>query len=530
MALGRIKVNQMDMFKDRYLNLPPKMRRYIDRSWAPGFFEQVTSQINQDRFEVLYSDNPATRPSTPIPQIVGALIIKEMFGLTDEELLENIMTNITYQYALGLTSEENIGFSDRTFGRFRARLDEYKQNSGIDLIEQEQEDIADRFCVLLGIDGKKKRMDSLMIDSRGKYMTRFEIAYSTNAKAVKIVPAEAVSENLMHYLDRDDRNKLIYHQKDEELGPKLQMVIYEAHLIKELLEKNNLDDTPEYRILIRMIGDQTTEAGELKDKSDIKPDSLQNPNDPDATYRNKAGNQYHGYAGNVTQAYNDEGASIIVGADYEQNTYSDSQFMKDYIDGKEGDEEESMTTDGAYYSAENEKAAAEAGITLRATSLTGKKVDPIVTEFNWDEGNETVVSCPMGKEPLRQTTYKNGTTHRLVFDKKDCNKECPFYDRCHAKEQKDTTVVTVDTGSIERAEQQKMLDTEEYKQAARERNAVEGVPSVLRRRYNVDNIPVFGKDRSMVFFRFKIIACNVVSMILHMPDPRDYCAQNAVLA
>ena len=95
MALGRTKVHQMDLTNDRYLNLPAKMRRYVDESWAPEFYLEVTSKINQDRYAVLYSDNPASRPSTPIDQLVSALIIKEMFGDTDEELLLNIMTNIT---------------------------------------------------------------------------------------------------------------------------------------------------------------------------------------------------------------------------------------------------------------------------------------------------------------------------------------------------------------------------------------------------------------------------------------------------
>ena len=247
-------------------------------------------------------------------------------------------------------------------------------------------------------------------------------------------------------------------------------------------------------------------------------------------YRCKAGNHYHGYTGNVAQSYNEEGAAIIVQADYEQNTYSDSQFMKDYIDGKEDSVEEEIITDGAYQSAENDKAAEEAGITHKATSLTGKKVDPIVTEFEWDEENDTVTKCPNGNEPLRQSTYKNGTTHRIIFDKSQCNKDCPFFERCHAKEQKDTTVVTIDTGSIERAKQQERLQSEAYKQAARERNAVEGVPSVLRRRYNVDRIPVFGKLRSGVFFRFKIMACNVVSLIRHLPKTRGKCAQNEAFA
>lgn len=530
MALGRTKVQQMDLLTDRYLNLPAKMRRYVDESWAPEFFLEVTSKINQDRYSVLYSDNPASRPSTPIAQLVSALIIKEMFGDTDEELLLNIMTNITYQYALGLTSAQDIEFSERTFGRFRAKLKAYEEETGIELIKQEQEEIAMRFCKLLNISGKKKRMDSLMIESRGKYMTRIEIVHVTVANGLKILPEEVIPEDMKHYLEPNDRNKVVYHQADEELGPKLQMAIYDAFRTEQLMKECGIsEEASEYKILKRMLGDQTQD-GELKDKKDILPDSLQNPNDPDETYRCKAKKQHHGYVGNAVQAYNDEGASIIVNASYEQNTYSDSQFMKDYIEDKKDAAEEIMITDGAYQSAENDDAAAEAGITHKATSLTGKKVDPIVTEYDWDEDNNRVTLCPMGKAPIRQSIYKNGRTHRIVFDKKECSHTCPYFERCHAKEQKSTTVVTVSKDSIERAEKQKQLDTEEYRQAARERNAVEGVPSVLRRRYRVDDIPVFGLKRSRVFFRFKVIASNVVSLIRHLPTQRDKCVQNMAIA
>lgn len=163
----------------------------------------------------------------------------------------------------------------------------------------------------------------------------------------------------------------------------------------------------EYRILARMIGDQTTEEGELKDKKDIDPESLQNPYDPDETYRYKAGEGYHGYAGNTAEAYNDEGAHIIIDYDYQQNTCSDAQFMKDYIDRKEDDTPEVMITDGAYASDENKQLAEEKGIEHRATSLTGKKPDEILRSFEFDESNE-VKKCPNGHEPVNQSVYKSG--------------------------------------------------------------------------------------------------------------------------
>ena len=45
--------------------------------------------------------------------------------------------------------------------------------------------------------------------------------------------------------------------------------------------------------------------------------------------------------------------------------------------------------------------------------------------------------------------------------------------------------------------------------------------SVLRRRFHVDNIPVFGKQKSKVFFHFKVGAFNVIKLLRHMPEKAE---------
>lgn len=58
---------------------------------------------------------------------------------------------------------------------------------------------------------------------------------------------------------------------------------------------------------------------------------LQNPSDPDATYRIKAGKQHRGYAANVTEAA-DANGSVIMDYQYDVNTGSDSSFIKESIE------------------------------------------------------------------------------------------------------------------------------------------------------------------------------------------------------
>lgn len=76
--------------------------------------------------------------------------------------------------------------------------------------------------------------------------------------------------------------------------------------------------------------------------------------DPDATYRKKAGKAHKGYVGNLIETVGEDGISLITGAEYENNTHSDSSFCKEYLDTRSTDSlDEIVITDGAYGGCEN---------------------------------------------------------------------------------------------------------------------------------------------------------------------------------
>lgn len=85
-------------------------------------------------FAPLYSDKRNSRPNAPVNVIVGALILKEFNGLTDDEILEECEFDFRYQYALHTTGYENQPLSDRTFSRFRERVTAYELVTGKNLI------------------------------------------------------------------------------------------------------------------------------------------------------------------------------------------------------------------------------------------------------------------------------------------------------------------------------------------------------------------------------------------------------------
>ncbi|SDK99260.1 transposase, partial [Halanaerobium congolense] len=53
------------------------------------------------------------------------------------------------------------------------------------------------------------------------------------------------------------------------------------------------------------------------------------------------------------------------------------------------------------------------------------------------------------------------------------------------------------------------METKEYIKLTSQRAGVEGIPSVFRRVYNVDNMPVRGLVRSKIWFGIKVMASNV---------------------
>ena len=144
---------QLSIF-DRSLRLTRRERSFLEKSWAKVFSDEIFPAIDEERFRVLYSQN-ASRPNTPVNIIVGALIIKELFALSDDEIVENLMLDIHYQYALHTTSYEEQPLSDKSLSRFRKRCYEYEKTTGVDLFHECVCDLNRKIAKLMGMSTSK---------------------------------------------------------------------------------------------------------------------------------------------------------------------------------------------------------------------------------------------------------------------------------------------------------------------------------------------------------------------------------------
>jgi hypothetical protein len=128
-------------FVDSFWGLTEREKKVLQNSWAGIFADEIFPSIDEDRFACLYSD-VASRPNTPVNVILGALIIKELFDYTDDELVENLMLDLHLQYALHTTSCTEQPLSDKTLSRFRKRCYEYEQEHGVDLYKDFVEELS----------------------------------------------------------------------------------------------------------------------------------------------------------------------------------------------------------------------------------------------------------------------------------------------------------------------------------------------------------------------------------------------------
>lgn len=505
---------------DNFNQLTDRTRKFILNSWAGGFAEKIFPLINEERFSVLYSSNTFSRPNTPVNILIGALLLKEMCGLTDDELLLNILTDVKYQYALHTTSYQEQPISDRSLSRLRERLYDYEMETGVDLLKEEMLSMAEKMVDFMNINPSLKRMDSVMIASSCKKMSRLEIVYTCISHLTGLIKADGrekiLTPRLSLYLQDGHKNNTLYRSKTEDLEFNLEKALADAESLARL-GVGSYKETQEYQTLTRVLREQAQygEDGSIKpkNKKDIRTDSLQNPSDPDATFRRKAGECHKGYVGNIVETMDENGA-IITQFGYEQNIHSDSAFCKEVVD-ELGVQEETVTliADGAYGGENNVQNARENNIQLVTTTLLGKDPDVILGDFLIDEEDHQVRYCPQWHVPVETTYNANQDSYRMFFLKEHCN-NCKNRKACRVKNQKKYAVVTITPKTVARAQYLRKLSTEEYKKLTRMRNAVEGIPSVLRRRYHVDQIPVRGFVRSKTWFTLKIGAINVKRVLV----------------
>jgi hypothetical protein len=165
------------------------------------------------------------------------------------------------------------------------------------------------------------------------------------------------------------------------------------------------------------------------------------------------------------------------------------------------------------------KKAEAKGIKMVPTNLTGGGKNSNSAKFEIDEKEHLVKKCPSGHQPINSSFGNN--SYRAHFNQKHCS-NCSLRKDCSVVKQKKSYFFKVSETKLHRSQLIAKMGTSEYQDLARKRAGIEGLPSVLRRRYKIDHLPVRGEVRSKVWLGFKISAINckrLIKGLMNRPIP-----------
>ena len=154
-------------------------------------------------------------------------------------------------------------------------------------------------------------------------------------------------------------------------------------------------------------------------------------------------------------------------------------------------------------------------IKLIPGQLTGAKPDETklgYEQFQINEEIHEVASCPAGHKPAETYYDIKGMSYTVKMSKETCS-ACPLQECCPIQPQKKQNVARFSEKRYRTDQLRVRMGTEEYRKLTNSRAGIEGLPSVLRRRYGVDYMPIRGYVRAKFWFGFKIAAMNFKSLL-----------------
>jgi len=410
--------------------LSPRQKKRLEDSSYNFFYKTIFCNIKEGDFSVLYSAK-ASRPNAPINCMVAALILKQKYNWTYEELFDQIDFNILAKTALGLGSIDNSPFNQATLFNFQNRLLNYYTETNVNLLEQVFDNLTADQIKELRIKTDIQRTDSFMAASNIRSYGRLQLLVEVLLRLWKILDKADKALYLQEFsaYSGQSSGQYIHKLKASDLPGEIEEIARIYHFSK-------LHIMPKYRnsvlneIFERVYTEHFTvveEKIEVRPSGELNSSCLQSPDDMDATYRKKRDQEYRGQSINVVEtASKDNPVNLITDVAVNPNNVDDAQVLNqrtDKILEKTPDLCE-LHTDGAYSSPAIDLKFEEENITQIQTAVRGKqcKVDFEIKEAG---KNKYSVSCPNQMIASQETP----TRYKANFDGDKC-KHCPLAGQC----------------------------------------------------------------------------------------------------
>jgi hypothetical protein len=540
----RERIPQGSLLQSAFL-FPEKKLKRLEKSWADMFQTRALSLIDEKCFAEMYCEDNG-RPNCAVQIVLGVLVLKEIFNLTDEEALENLEFNLLWHHALRLTLEE-AHLPQKTLHNFRCRL---MAHDGGRMAFCET---TDRILQALAIRTGRQRLDSTHIMSNIAVLTRLGLFCETIRLFLRAVRQKhpelrhLVPVGLMgRYLKEEGEATSYEDARSDATRQRLGVCARDLYRLVDRLRGTAAEGLEEYRLLERLLAEQCDigekkdgrpgegddDAGEgsvpiiLKDPKQVRPDSLQSPHDAQVTY---SGHKGKGYEVQVAETCDQENPTqIITHVELTPSSSSDVEVPVPLIDalGERDIQPHELFADTLYGSGPNAIEAERCGTEL--VSPVGGSVPDTTEEaendinrkltaadFQIDVAADKRSACPAGHEAIEEYEQCAATERvELRFTRTTCE-ACSLRPRCPVRFNCKLGVYVLEADLIKvNIERRRRAEASgEFRRRYAVRAGIEGTNSELKRAHGLGHLRVRGGHRVRLAVYLKALACNIKRMV-----------------
>jgi hypothetical protein len=478
-------------FIDTVAQLTETKQQRLDHSWAGTFYRDVFCRIDETPFAVLYSDDPS-RPNSAVNSSIGLELLKSGFGWSDEELFDHLNYDIQTRYALGIRDLHAEVCTLRTQYNFRDRVSKHMQETGENLFEQVFEQVTDDQLADLKLKTGHQRMDSTQIGINIRRYTRLQLLVEVVQRAARMLNEEDQTRyaDLLAPYVQGTAGQYCYRIKNDDLNDHLQHI---GQVIFRLVDElgNRYGDQEGYRLLRRVFSEHfdacsnrpTAEPTQLvtsdpdaettpgcettataaassataahpgtddslekvaptealsvtpKPSESLRADSLQSPDDPEATYREKNGKGYRGYVVNLSETCAPENdLQLITHVQVAPNNTDDEALLLEALPNlQQRTQLNTLEIDGGYTGPNSTQACVQHSVSLNPSAIRGCTPDATrlgLDAFTWDTPPDGTprVTCP-NEQTVEVTRARKPQRRQAAFDADLCA-QCPLAGDC----------------------------------------------------------------------------------------------------
>jgi hypothetical protein len=516
---------QTSLLEPAYALSPAKQRR-LDRTWAMHFREHCLPLIAEEAFAACYCPDNG-RPNVPVRLVVGLLVLKDMFDLTDTEALESADFDVRWQTALGLAADD-LAPCQKTLHNFRALLAADARAAALFTTT------TDGLFAVLGLSSDRQRLDSTQICSNITLLSRLSRFCETHRLLLHGLARHApaalggVPVSVQRRYVRADGTDAPYEDaRSSEGRRRLAVCARDAWRLVDALRGVELPEpaAAAYALVVRLFDEQClpldapvpaapedSDATEpsvpvrLRGKGEVAAGGLQSPHDPDATYGHKG----VGYTATLCETVgNGEKPELITHVQLDTAFASDQQHTVPVVEAlrERGLQPRELLADASFASTANVLACQTQDTELVGPVTGGAssvaETPQIIVAWRPDL---PPTACSLGV-PAATTQI---TEERVVvrFAALSCA-GCPRAGGCPTRVQADgTRVYRASLAEAVTTQRRWAETTAAYQERYRWRAGIEATNSEVKRRHGLGHLRVRGKPRVFLALCLKALACN----------------------